>query len=231
MKSNECIAIIPARSGSKRIPNKNIIDFNNKPMIAWTIKAALDSKIFKRVIVSTDSNEIAKICIGLGAEAPFLRNVANDEFTPVSAATLHTLSQSKEYWNEDYQNIVQLMPNCPLRNSEDIKKAYSYFIQNKSNFQISCTKFGWMNPWWAATIDDKYTPTHMFQKLDSRSQDLENLYCPTGAIWIANTNKLIEQKTFYGKEYKFFPIPWQRAIDIDDYEDLNIAKAALNFDK
>ena len=78
------IAIIPARGGSKRIPKKNIIDFNGKPMIAWTIKAALESKLFSKVLVSTDSEEIAEISQKYGADVPFLRRSFSDDITPVS---------------------------------------------------------------------------------------------------------------------------------------------------
>ena len=82
--NNDCIAIILARGGSKRLPRKNILEFNSKPLIAWTIEAALDSKIFNKVLVSTDDYEISKISKDYGAEVPFLRLDAADDFSDAS---------------------------------------------------------------------------------------------------------------------------------------------------
>ena len=110
------IAIIPARSGSKRIPKKNIIDFMGKPMIAWTIEAARESKIFYDVLVSTDSEEIANLSRRFGASAPFLRDAKDaDDITPVSEATINALINMENKSNVKYDMVVQLMPNCPCR--------------------------------------------------------------------------------------------------------------------
>ena len=224
------VAIIPARGGSKRIKNKNIKNFYGKPMIAWTIIAAIKSKIFKRVVVSTDDIKIAEIAEKYGAEVPFLRKEFNDDYSPISEATISTLKNIKKYWNEEYDIVVQLMANCPLRNEKDIKKSFNKFKIKKRTFQISCFKFGWMNPWWAFKLDKRNKSKALFPKqLTKRSQDLPNLYCPTGAIWIAKTKDLIRNKTFYGKGYCFEEINWINAIDIDDYEDLEFAKILKKF--
>ena len=95
MKKN--ISIIPARGGSKRIPGKNILDFNGRPMIAWTIDAALKSGIFDKVLVSTDSEEIAAVSRNLGASVPFLRQGSADDNSPSSEATLTSLIQAEKY--------------------------------------------------------------------------------------------------------------------------------------
>lgn len=220
------VAIIPARSGSKRLVGKNIMDFLGKPMICWSIIAAKKSGIFDTILVSTDSEEIAKVAIDYGAIVPFLRDAADaDDYTPVSTATTNALIKLEDYQNVRYDKVVQLMPTCPLRNENDILNAYKVFITTASSFQISVFKFGWMNPWWAMTIDSM-RPTPIFpQALKERSQDLEPLYCPTGAIWIADAQELKKQKTFYGKDYTVFPMDWQNAIDIDDKDDLRMATA------
>jgi len=225
MVENKIIAIIPARGGSKRIPKKNIIDFAGKPMIAWTIEAALKSNYISRVIVSTDDKEIAEISIKYGAEVPFLREEKADDHSPISLATIHTLLQLEKKYGEQSQIVVQLMANCPLRDNNDIDEAIDNFIQNEKSFQISSFKFGWMNPWWAHEIEPSGKAKAIFshQIRNNRSQDLPDLFCPTGAIWIAKVKELKEAQTFYGIDYCFYPMNWIKAIDIDDYNDLRMA--------
>ncbi len=224
MKKDKIIAIIPARGGSKRIPGKNIIDFCGKPLIAWTIEAALASGIFDRVIVSTDSQDIADVSIKYGAEVPFLRDVHADDHSPVSEGTLRTVEQLEEEGHL-YDVVVQLFAVCPLRNSQDIIDSYAEFKKRKSPFLVSCFKYIWMNPWWAVTLDDKNKPKFIFEDAKKRSQDLPELYCPTGAIWIADIAALKIDKTFYGDSHTFWEMNWKRAVDIDNYEDLELAAA------
>ncbi len=216
------IAIIPARSNSKRIPNKNFIDFFGIPIIAWTIKAAIDSKIFDNIYVSTDSLEIAEIAKKYNASV-FIRDNFIDDISPVSDATIYTAKGLKLDSNDI---IFQLMPNCPLRTSDDILKIYNFYLTLKNfNSVISCFKFGWMNPWWAMKKDgDKYLP--LFKDFNQRrSQDLESLYCPSGAVWVADLKSLVTKKSFYTGDHTFFEVPLRSALDIDDYEDLEMAKS------
>jgi CMP-N-acetylneuraminic acid synthetase len=223
------IAIIPARGGSKRIPRKNIYPFKGKPMLAWTIEAALTSNCFSRILVSTEDEEIAAVARSFGAEVPFLRDSHFDDQSTVSEAVCHTVEKYQKYRGESFDTVVQLMPNCPIRNAHQIQQACDYFQQGGHDFQISCFKFGWMNPWWAVQLDEHLHPSPMFpDALKTRSQDLPALYCPTGAIWIANSQKLIKSRSFYGEGYKFFPMEWQAAVDIDDYEDLRMAEVIFN---
>jgi len=225
MIKKKIIAIIPARGGSTRIPKKNIINFCGKPLIAWTIEAAKKSKLFDRIIVGTDSAEIANVAKSFGAEVPFLRTQHIDNHAPVSLAIISILNKVKEILNEEYQTVFSLMANCPLRNHEDIKSACKNFQREKTNFQLSCFKFGWMNPWWAFKMNKNSKPKFIFKdKLTERSQDLPNLYCPTGAIWIANIAKLLKAKTFYGPNHIFWKMKRQHAVDIDNYQDLEFAK-------
>jgi N-acylneuraminate cytidylyltransferase len=223
------IAIIPARGGSKRIPHKNIMNFMGKPLIAWTIEAAKECCIFDRIVVSTDDIGIAKVAENLGIEVPFLRQDATDDLTPVSLATIAAIKQAQNYWNEEYAVAIQLMANCPIRGVREIAQSYKHFIGGKANFQLSCFKFGWMNPWWATKLDENLIPEFIFpEALKKRSQDLPDLFCPTGAIWIARTKQLLEDKTFYGQGLTFHPIDWKAAVDIDNYEDVEFAEAVFN---
>jgi CMP-N-acetylneuraminic acid synthetase len=222
------IAIILARGGSKRLPRKNILNFHGKPLLAWSVEAALQSGQYDRVLVSTDDPEIAEIACTFGADVPFLRNTAADDITPSSEATLAALQQAEEYWGEKFDAVSQLMANCPLRNAEDISTSVQNFIVSGVDSQLSCFRFGWMNPWWAAKLDEHRSPQFIFpEAMMSRSQDLPQLYCPSGALWMALSPVLKVNKTFYAPNHIFYPLNWVSAMDIDDADDLQMAKACF----
>jgi len=220
--------VILARGGSKRLPRKNILDFHGRPMVAWTIEAALASGQYQRVLVSTDDPEIATIARDCGAQVPFLRRDAVDDYASSSEATLVALEQAEEYWGERYDIVSQLMANCPLRTVADIRGSVKNFFDREALFQISCFRFGWMSPWWAARLDDKGCPDYLFPEAHTmRSQDLSSLYCPSGAIWIAGCDALRKEGSFYASGHILHPISWISAMDIDDAEDLAMARACF----
>ena len=220
-------AVIPARGGSQRIPRKNVVAFDGKPLIAWTIEAALETQLFDRVFVSTDDQEIAEISDQHGASVPFLRSAHADHHSPVSQATIHMLEQLATD-GQRCDVVVQLFAACPLRNAADIHAAVEHFDRNKLTFQLSCYEFGWAHPWWAARLDADMRPAPLFpEQSKMRSQDLPVLYCPTGATWIANADALVDAGTFYGPDHRYFPMPSERAVDIDEPKDLDFAHALL----
>lgn len=222
------IAIILARGGSKRLPRKNILDFHGKPLIAWSIEAALQSSQYDHVLVSTDDPEIAEIARSFGAAVPFLRDSAADDITPSSEATLAALRQAEQHWGEQFDIVSQLMANCPLRDAEDITAAVQNFIDKGAESQICSFRFGWMNPWWAAKLDAHGNPEYLFPEARvARSQDLPPLYCTSGAIWIARGPTLKSAKTFYVPTHILHSLSWISAMDIDDAEDLEMAKACF----
>lgn len=195
-------------------------------MIAWTIQAAIETSLFSRILVSTDDTDIAEIALKHGAEVPFYRTFHTDDHSTISEATIGALRQATDHWHEEYTAVVQLMANCPLRTAKDISKAIESFDRKNRSFQISCFKFGWMNPWWAAEINNSGTPKKLFPHTGiTRSQDLPDLYCPTGAIWIAKTQKLLQAGSFYGPGHHYEPMAWDHAVDIDDHNDLAFAIA------
>tara|TARA_B100000212_G_C27290111_1_gene496887 strand:- start:158 stop:862 length:705 start_codon:yes stop_codon:yes gene_type:complete len=227
--SPNAIAIIPARGGSKRLPRKNILDFKSKPLIAWTIEAALRSKLFDKVLVSTDDNEISNISKKYGADVPFLRNKAADDITPISEATIVALKQAEEFWGGKFNIICQLMANCPLRDQDNIKTSFNAFINSKKPSQISCFKFGWMMPWWSLKLNKDGEGEQLFpEACKKRSQDLPPLYCPTGAIWIAKRDSLLKNNSFYMPGTRYEPINWISAVDIDEYDDFKMAELCFN---
>jgi CMP-N-acetylneuraminic acid synthetase len=175
-------------------------------------------------VVSTDSPEIAEVAKEYGAEVPFLRDTAADDHSPVSEATLRTILQLEEK-GEFYDEVVQLFAVCPLRDALDIKNSYIYFREKAVPFVLSCYKYVWMNPWWAVTLNEKNEPNWILKDTRKRSQDLPDLFSPTGAIWIANIEDLKRDKTFYGKDHIFWEMDWKKAVDVDNYEDLELATA------
>ncbi len=225
--NNKILAILPARGGSKRIPKKNIRNFAGKPMIGWTIEAAIGSRYIDRVVVSTDSREIQAVSERLGVEVPFLRAEHANDIAPVSLATLTAVEQAENIWGE-FDVVVQLMPNCPLRRSDTIDAGIEQYFKDAGNSQISYFKFGWMNPWWAHTIDSCDSPKALFPEATvSRSQDLETLYCPTGAVWVSDKKNLKKYKSFYSPDFKAFVVDWVSALDIDDEDDFKMGEAVF----
>lgn len=233
VNDKKIIAVIPARGGSKRLPRKNIMPLCGKPMIAWTIEAAQLANIFDDIIVSTDDQEIADVAIKHGAQVPFLRERFADDLTPVSIATANCIERLNTDLGKEYDVVAQLMPNCPLRKAKDIREALEVFLLNNHSFQISSFAYGWMNPWWAHTIDEHFTARPLFsdEKRNQRSQDQEKLYCPSGAIWIAKVPLFLSEKTFYGPAYRFVPLSWTAAMDIDDAEDLKMAEVVMKLEQ
>lgn len=224
----KAIAIILARGGSKRLPRKNILEIGGKPMLGWTVEAARNSGRFDRVLLSTDDAEIAEVGRRHGADVPFLRQTAADDLTPSSEATLAALTQAEHHWGENYCLVAQLMANCPLRNADDIADAVANFDVAGVGGQISCFKFGWMNPWWAVKLGEGGKPHYLFEEARKvRSQDLPPLYCPTGAIWLARPEALRAARSFYTPDCVFHPMSWLSALDIDDSEDLEMARACF----
>lgn len=222
----DSVAIIPARGGSRRIPRKNIVDFLGKPLIAWSIEAALRSGCFEQVLVSTDDPEIAEISKAFGAIVPFLRQATGDDHSPVSLATIEALEQYATWRGRPAQLVMQLLPTCPLRSADHVRGSLDAFRAGSSDFLLSCTDYGPLNPWWAIAIAPDGTPRPLHpEAMTRRSQDLETVYCPSGAIWIARAAALQAARTFYGPGHRFWPMDWRAAIDIDTPEDLALARA------
>ena len=221
------IAIIPARGGSKRLINKNILDFDGKPMLSWTIKAALDSDLYNRIIVSTDCENIASVAIQFGAEVPFLRTENADDYAPVSAAIHTALLQAQAHYRESYDTVTQLMPNCPLRDCQEILYANSAFENDECEYQISAFEMGWLNPWWSFSLGEFGNANwHFPEAITKRSQDLPKSYCVTGAIWLAKVKSFLETASFHQTDTRFqLMLDWRNGVDIDELSDLKFAMA------
>ena len=219
------IAIIPARKGSTRIKEKNIILFKEKPMIYWTINAAKKSKLFDKIYVDTDCNKIKKIAVSYGAEVPFLRykRYANNKIS-VNLSTYQFLLRLKKIENLKVKNVFQLMANCPFRNNQDIIRFYKSFLKKNSKSMISHVEPKFFNPWWSVKVKKNKIYRLNDFAYKKRSQDLLELLCPTGAIWLSDYETFLKNKTFYSKNYDYEIIDWKNGIDIDTIDELEISK-------
>lgn len=226
------LGVIPARGGSKRLPRKNLRELGGRPMIAYTVEAALGSGVFETVIVSTDDAAIAEVARGCGAEVPFVRrpDLANDH-AHVSEVALDAL-QRLDPDGSRFDVVAQLLPNCPLRTADDVRASQRAFEAGSSPAQLSVTRYGWLNPWWAMRRGDDGRLSPLFpDEMSSRSQDLPLLVCPTGAVWWARADALREHRSFHMPLRTAFELPWERAIDIDDEADLRMAEVVLELSR
>lgn len=217
---DERLAVIPARGGSKRVPGKNTRLLFGRPLIAHAIAAARQSGLFARVVVSTDSSEIARIAREHGAEVPFLRAAElADDVTPVSAATVDVLERL-DHDGDRFGVVCQLMANCPLTRAAEVLDSFRQFDATRADTQLSVVRYGWQNPWWAVRRSDSFELDPLFpEQLLQRSQDLPELFCPTGAVWWARADVLRRERTFHVPHRTGWEMPWQRGIDIDTEDD------------
>ena len=190
------LAVIPARGGSKRLPRKNLLDLAGKPLIAWTIEAALGSKYIDRVIVSTDDDEIAEVSKDFGADVPFMRPVEYATDNAKSVDVVLQLLEQLEIQNEKYEYIILLQPTSPLRNTENINESIELLIKRQCAGVVSISEAE-HSPLWSNTLPDDDSLSGFLDELiiNKRSQDLEKFYRLNGAIYLCNSKRLIQEKT------------------------------------
>ncbi|WP_027327686.1 cytidylyltransferase domain-containing protein [Helicobacter pametensis] len=226
------LAIIPARSGSKGLPDKNIKDLCGHPLMAWSIKAGLGSKYIDRVVVSTDSQEYADIAKSYGAEAPFLRpkELSLDTSTTFDSIK-HTIDFYQNELNQIFDYIVLLEPTSPLRETEDIDNAIITLISNqKASSLVSVCKSESQNPAFLVRltnhsqliegyINKSFTPI--------RRQDIEDFYFFDGTIYVSETNSLLQHQNFYHKNTMGYVVPKWKSLEVDDEDDFLMIEAMM----
>lgn len=222
------IIIIPARGGSQRLPNKNLKLLNNKPLISWTIEAAVSSNIADTIIVNTDSNEIAKIALNSGAEVPFLRPV---ELATNTASTIDVIIHTLDFYKNQniyFDNVIILQPTSPLRNSTDIINAYKLLNNNVDAVVSVCETEH--SPLWSNTLPENLIMSNFIKPevKNLRSQDLPTYYRLNGAIYIAKYQYLIKHNNFIGNNTKAYIMPQNRSIDIDKEYDFMLAEFIMD---
>ena len=225
MKSHNCelLAIIPARSGSKRLPGKNIRPLGGQPLIAWTIKAALLSGVFRYVLVSTDDPETARISKELGALVPWLRP---SELSSDTANSIDVILHAVENLDIKFEHVVLLQPTSPFRTTNTIKKAVEKYLSSKHPSLVSVSSAK-THPDLCYQLDHnnriiRYCSDKIL--LPSRSQDLASVFQVNGALYLSSISYLRKYKTFLGPDAVGFVIEsLNECIDIDDVSDWQFA--------
>ena len=213
------LAVIPARGGSKRIPRKNIKEFCGKPIIAWSIEAALNSHCFDRVIVSTDDEEIAEVAREWGAEVPFIRP---SELSGDHAGTVPVIRHAIEWFSNCsilFDNICCIYATAPFINPDDIKKGLEILINEQRDFTFTITSFPFPIQRALKICDNNRIEMFHPEHVDTRSQDLEHAFHDAGQwYWGTSDAWLKEQHMFLANSSPIL-LPRHRVQDIDTIED------------
>lgn len=223
------IALIPARGGSKRIPRKNIKYFHGRPIITYSIEAALKSCCFDRIIVSTDDPEIATIAQHSGAEVPFVRpeHLSND-----TAATLdvirHGLAWAENDLGNDIDNICCIYATAPFVTAKDISNAFQKHQDAEATYTFSATEFSF--PPQRGFVLSKCNEVHPFQNgMESiRSQDIEKIYHDAGQFYWCRRSALLANTPVFAPQSRIHLMPRHRVQDIDTLEDWDFAEKLYN---
>ncbi len=229
IKNKNILCLIPARSKSKGLPNKNIKKLNSIPLVGISIQTALKSKYIDDVILSTDCEKIAKIGTKYGAHVPFLRpkKLARDS-SKSEDVILHALN----FLEKEYDYFVLLEPTSPFTTSNDVDEAIVELNKKSKNFDsiISVSQVVESHPDFCYKLNKKkaitpYTLTD--KKSQPRRQDISKLFFCDGSLYISSTSSFKKNKTFFHKKTLAKIMPKWKSIEIDDYIDYIHAKATM----
>lgn len=216
------IALIPARGGSKGLPNKNIKLLNGKPLIAYTIEEALKAKNISRIIVSTDDESIASIAKEYGAEIPFMRpaHLASDTALSIDVYE-YTIQQIESLENSSIFDFVVLQPTSPLRTSENIDEAIDLYVEKNAFSVISfCKEHHPIS--WHKYINNSGKLLPIFEEKLLNRQDIRPTYFPNGAIYVFN-KKVFETRNYYDEDTFSYLMTRNNSVDIDTLDDFEFA--------
>jgi pseudaminic acid cytidylyltransferase len=232
--SDKIVAIVPARGGSKRIPKKNIKSFAGKPIIAYPIKCAREAGLFDRIVVSTDSQEIAQVAREWGAEVPFVRpaELSND-FADTSAVILHTLN-----WLKGYDALPEyfccIYATAPFLQAESLKQGLNRLRQTEAITAFSVASFAYPIFRALKTDEEGYLKMFWSKHKNTRSNDLPKAYHDAGQFYWAHTQRFLKEETFFSSKAVPVVLPRHLVQDIDTPEDWVVAEhmyKALILDK
>lgn len=215
------VAIIPARAGSKRLPNKNIRTFHGKPLISYTIEHAIDSKQFDEIIVSTDSKVAQEIASDLGVRCYWRSaDLANDSST-ITDVCMDLLLNSNQAWDQ----LVVLYATSPLRKAQDIYEVISLLDAGHGVYS-SVSVCQYSHPIHQALEVDEhgFVAPKFPNQVEMKSNEVAPCYIDNGSIYAVSVNAFLDEKTFYCGKTAFYEMPLYRSIDIDTLEDFILAE-------
>jgi len=227
--SFDTLAVIPARGGSKRVPRKNVREVAGKPLIAHTIQHAEESNKIDRAIVSTDSDEIARVAREFGGDVPFMRPTELATDTVAAARVIsHALAWATEN-DQDYDTICSLQITSPLRTSADIDEALTRLEETDALSCVAVSEYI-TPPLWAVRLNkDGYLQEFfesgtLWDDRPERSQDIPNLMHPNGAVFASTTDSWQRCESFYTSKTIGYEMPPERSFDIDDPWELELIR-------
>ena len=208
------IAIIPARSGSKGLKDKNIKSFCGKPLMAYSIEAAIKSNRFEEIMVSTDSEVYAEIASKYGASIPFLRSVENSSDRASSWDIVREILMKYKKINRRFDTVCLLQPTSPLRVSEDIVNAYRLYEFKRATSVIGVCETE-HSPLWTNILSDSLSMDEFIQEGSNVArQMLKTFYRINGAIYITNVDSILKNENIYMNSFAYI-MPRERSVDID----------------
>lgn len=230
INNKKVLAFIPARGGSKGIKNKNIYEIHNKPLIAYSIDAARNSKYVDDIIVSTDSENIKSVALEYGADVPFLRpsKLATDTATTLDAV-LHCVNYLKETGKE-YDYFLLLQPTSPLRSVDDIDAALEKFVACGEKGLASISEVVDHPVLIRKTVDGESMEKLLPLNSTVRRQDMPNFYRINGSIYI-NLIENINGQTSFNDNTVYYLMEKSHSVDIDDYADIELVKYYMHVEE
>ena len=221
------IAIIPARSGSKGVPDKNIKLLNGKPLMAYTIEAAIKSKMFDTVMVSTDSERYANIARQYGAEVPFFRSAENSSDTASSWDMVQEVLDEYKKIDKEFESFCLLQPTSPLRTDQDIVSAYRLY-EEKASFAVISVCEAEHSPLWCGHLPKNHEFIDFIDERNTNQrQTWGKFYRLNGAIYIVNISKFRFDKFLYHNGSFAYIMDQSHSIDIDTSLDFKIAETIV----
>ena len=230
INGKEILGIIPARAGSKGLRHKNMKLFCGKPLISWTVEAALKSKYIDKVIVSTDSQDIAKIVNQYGELAPFIRPTFLSTDTALSIDVIrHVCEYSKQQYSKEYDYIALLEPTSPLRETTDIDNAIFKLNTKNVSSVVGISKTESQNPAFLVkkNAKDFISWYDTSQSIGIRRQEVDPIFYLEGSIYVSDRNKLFEENSFYHDETIGYVMSKDKSLEIDDEFDFIMAEALM----
>ncbi len=222
------LAIIPARSGSKGLKDKNIKELCGKPLMAYSIEAAIKSGCFDEVMVSTDSQDYAEIAQLYGASVPFLRSAFTASDTASSWEMVDEVLDKYKEIGKSFDSFCLLQPTSPLRTADDIKAAYSIYLNNASFAVISVCEAEHSPLWCGHLSNDNGMNGFISIENIKQRQACEKFYRLNGALYIVDVSKYCENKFLYREGSFAYIMSQERSIDIDSQVDFELARLIMN---